>query len=567
MIGKRSAQMPLYDVGNVFDFVLKPGTFHAQLAEAADRLFKDEDFAALYSDKMGRPSVPPSRVALIYLMQAESQVSDEEAVARTGCDLRWASVLHTAAGDEFCAKSTLQLFRAHLDLHPEVKAIFASSIDEAKRAGLLKGQALRVAIDTKPISGRGSVQDTFNLVATGIRQLARALAKIAGQNADAYLCANGLSRYTEPSIKGSADIDWSDEEARSRVLTEIVVDAKRLLSLAGTHDTDAVREAAKLLEQLMLQDIETKKNKDGSEQSTIIDGTAKGRMPSATDPDVRHGRKSSSKRFNGHKADIAVDLESGTIVAFNVLAGDAADASEALELVEQVEHNTDMKVEATNADCAYGGGPTRKQFEEAGRVLLAKVPQECSRNGLYTKSAFIIDLQNDTVTCPAEHTISKYSEDKTGKHFRFGSQCSACPLRSLCTTAKSGRTITVHPQEAVIQEARRYQKTPEGRSELRKRFIVEHRLGRLAQLGIGQARYRGRKKTLLQLMAACTIANLRLAWNHKARTDRNMEQSTPICALSTRLTALYMRYTAHMRDVTQFIRQRAHMLPGSATAA
>jgi hypothetical protein len=262
-----------------------------------------------------------------------------------------------------------------------------------------------------------------------------------------------------------------------------------------------------------------------------------------------------------------VDLESGTIVAFNVLAGDAADASEALELVEQVEHNTDMKVEATNADCAYGGGPTRKQFEEAGRVLLAKVPQECSRNGLYTKSAFIIDLQNDTVTCPAEHTISKYSEDKTGKHFRFGSQCSACPLRSLCTTAKSGRTITVHPQEAVIQEARRYQKTPEGRSELRKRFIVEHRLGRLAQLGIGQARYRGRKKTLLQLMAACTIANLRLAWNHKARTDRNMEQSTPICALSTRLTALYMRYTAHMRDVTQFIRQRAHMLPGSATAA
>lgn len=517
MIGKRNAQMPLYDVGNVFACALKPGSFHAQLAESAPHLFADEDFAAFYSSKMGRPSVPPSDLALICLMQAEAQISDEEAIARTEYDLRWAAVLRTAAGAPFCAKSTLQLFRAHLDLHPEVEAIFASSIEEARRAGLLKGKALRIAIDTKPISGRGSVQDTFNLVATGIRQLARALAKIAGQTSEEYLRANDLCRYTEPSIKGSADIDWSDEQARGRVLTDIVVDAKRLLSLAGAHDTDAVRESAKLLVQLMLQDVETKKNDDGSEETSIIDGTAKGRMPSATDPEMRHGRKSSSKRFNGHKADIAVDQDSGTIVGFDVLSGDAGDASGALELVEQVEHNTDLQVEETIADCAYGGGPTRQEFEDAGRVLLAKVPQECSREGLFPKSAFKIDLENDTVACPSGSTTGRYSIDDTGsKHFRFGLQCGACPLRSLCTTAKSGRTITVHPQEARIQEARRYQQTPEGRAHLRKRVVVEHRLARLAQLGIGQARYKGRKKTRLQLMIACTLANFRLAWNHKA---------------------------------------------------
>ena len=370
---------------------------------------------------------------------------------------------------------------------------------------------------------------------SGSLSKARALAKTAGQDTDAYLRVNGLDRYTEPSVKGSADIDWSDELARSRVLTDIVVDAKRLLSLAGSHATDAVRDAAKLLEQLMLQDVETKKGDDGSEQSNIIEGTANGRMPSATDPDVRHGRKSSSKRFNGHKADIAVDLESGTIVAFNVLPGDAADASGALELVEQVEHNTQMHVEETAADCAYGGGPTRQQFEDADRVLLAKVPAECCRNGLYPKSAFKIDLKNDTVTCPAGHTVSTLFKDETGKHFRFGSQCSQCPLRSLCTKAKSGRTVTVHPQEDAMQQARRYQQTPEGRATLRKRVIVEHRLARLAQLGIGQARYKGRKKTRLQLMMACAIANFRLAWNHRARTQANSGQSMPICALVSRL--------------------------------
>lgn len=32
MIGKRKAQAELFDVGNVFPYVLRPGTFHAQLA-------------------------------------------------------------------------------------------------------------------------------------------------------------------------------------------------------------------------------------------------------------------------------------------------------------------------------------------------------------------------------------------------------------------------------------------------------------------------------------------------------------------------------------------------------
>src|SRR5437867_133761 len=60
-----------------------------------------------------------------------------------------------AAGESVCAKSTFQLFRAHLVLHDGVRTLFEQSIVEARRAGLLKGGALRVALDTKPILGRG----------------------------------------------------------------------------------------------------------------------------------------------------------------------------------------------------------------------------------------------------------------------------------------------------------------------------------------------------------------------------------------------------------------------------
>src|SRR4051794_29311186 len=114
MLGKRKAQRALFDVGNVFPIALDPASFHGQLAVAAERLFRDADFAAFYADGLGRPSAPPSLLALLTLLQHECGCSDAEAVARTAFDLRWAAVLRKAAGEPLCAKSTFQLFRAHL---------------------------------------------------------------------------------------------------------------------------------------------------------------------------------------------------------------------------------------------------------------------------------------------------------------------------------------------------------------------------------------------------------------------------------------------------------------------
>jgi len=189
MLGKRPPQPQLFDVGNVYDLTLPPGSFHAQLAQAAPRLFRDEDFERLYAITRGRPSVPPSLLALTILLQQHAGVSDQEAIERTAYDLRWNAVLGRSAGTPLCAKSTLQLFRAHLILHEQARQIFVTSLDEAKQVGLLQ-KGLRLALDTKPILGRGAVEDTFNLLATGIRQLARALARQNGQRLDDLLRAD-----------------------------------------------------------------------------------------------------------------------------------------------------------------------------------------------------------------------------------------------------------------------------------------------------------------------------------------------------------------------------------------
>jgi hypothetical protein len=268
------------------------------------------------------------------------------------------------------------------------------------------------------------------------------------------------------------------------------------------------------LEKLLLQDIEVGVDENGVTKASIKEGTAPGRTPSATDPEVRHGRMSKSKRLKGHKASVVTDVDSGIIVALDVFSGDSADSSGALKMTEQAEQNTAMRVGETLGDCEYGNGSTRKQFEDAGRTVTAKVPQASNNNALFAKSAFTIDLEARTVTRPGCHMTDRVTEHKDGGNtFNFDDFCATFPLRPRCPTSQFGRQAAVHPQENILTEARQYQKTPDGKAHLRKRIIVENSLARLAHLGIGQALYIGRDKSRFQLAMSSAVANLRRAWN------------------------------------------------------
>jgi predicted outer membrane repeat protein len=65
-------------------------------------------------------------------------------------------------------------------------------------------------------------------------------------------------------------------------------------------------------------------------------------------------------------------------------------------------------------------------------------------------------------------------------------------------------------QEALLQAARAFQRSPAFAAVRHRRQTVEHRLARLVQLGLRQARDVGRAKTLCQLLRAATVANLTL---------------------------------------------------------
>ncbi len=540
MLGERGPQRGLFEADHFYGDFVGRESFYGFLASQRGVLFRDQDFAKLYCLTNGRASVPPSLLATALVLQTYERVSDEEAKQRADYDLRWKVALGIAIDERPFAKSTLQEFRAQLILHEEEGAIFRQSLEQAKRQGYFRGKKkLRLALDTTAILGRGAVKDTYNLLGDGVLRVLRVLAAQAGERVESWAPERGFGRYVaEQSLKGQAAINWDDPKERRRFLGEIVAEADGVLELVRqarsglepeSAEDQALAEAGGLLSRLLAQDIERRE-----EGPDLRQGVARDRVVSVHDPQMRHGRKSKARRFDGHKAQVAVDTESQLITAVAVLPGNAADHEQALAVVEASEAVTGAVVEETITDCAYGDGATRQAFAAAGRPLIAKVPA-LTNQGCFPKTAFTLDLQARSCTCPAGQVSRDVRpRGKGGGVFRFSMEvCAPCPLRAQCVRGRGGRTIQVHPQEGLLQEARRLQASPAFTEYRRLRQVVEHRLARLVQLGIRQARYLGSTKTLFQLYMAAAVANLTLL---AGLTTSNSARSLPSDFLLTLLT-------------------------------
>ncbi len=567
MLGLRSDQRGLFEADHLYLDHVGRDTFYGFLASQRGRLFRDEEFGELYCPDNGRDSVPPSLLAAVLLLQTHDRVSDEEAKARADFDIRWKVALGIAVDDKAFAKSTLQLFRAQLILHEKVRAVFQRSLQFARQTDYVKGHRMKAAMDTSYILGRGAVKDTYNLLADGIIQIVRALAALENKKAEVWAGEHGLEHYFSSSIKGETDIDWDNEKSRKAFLQAIVGDAERVLGLArqaqgqfseGHGKRQSIVKSADLLGQLLLQDIEIKE--DGV---ALKAGVSRDRIVSVHDPEMRHGHKSSSTRFDGHKAAVAVDTDTQLITAVEVLPGNAPDNTRALELIKQSEENTGMEVEETIGDAAYGDGVTRQAFADAERTLIAKVPGRPDK-ACFPKEDFTIDLEAGTCTCPGGQVTRRLSNvttrtDSSGQThrtqgFRFhGATCSKCQLRSACVSAGKGkgRTVTLHPQEALLQQARALQRSEAFAEYKKRRQVSEHRLARLVQLGIRQARYFGRVKTLFQLLLAATVANLTLVATKMGMMGKvNCPAASFLCLFYQHITAVAKAFVIAQRTTT-----------------
>ena len=500
MLGRVAPQGCLLETRVMRRHLVTKGSFYERLADHGHEIVTDDDFAHLYAERQGRPSIPPSVMVRAMLCATHDRTSDAETSRRTRVDADWKAAM--GVDDEFTgiAPRTFSLMRSRMVVHDADAELFKRTIEKAVAAGILKGK-LTAIIDSSPVHGAGAVADTYELVRGFMRQVVRV--------ADERLSEEARST-AEPFCGAKPDIDWQDPAARKTHLADLVAAGMALLVEAAGIDDPAVAEPADLLAQVIDQDIEGDEGGDPQ----IRQGVAPDRVISHSDPEMRHGRKSASRRFDGHKVDVIGDEDSELILGVDVRAGNAGDGEGAVPLLEAVQGIDGVEVQTLLGDMAYSDGDVREAVESAGAELVAKVPP-VTNSGRFPKTDFAVDTGAGTVTCPAGVTTSdaKKAKDHKGRpglEFRFpNATCATCPLRDQCVGGASGRRIFVGRHHDRMAAARAAQSEPATKALLRQRSKIERKIDHLQDLGMRQARYRGRRKTRLQALLAATVANFK----------------------------------------------------------
>jgi transposase len=486
---------------------LPEGSFYRLLAEHGDRIVRDEDFAACYSAGRGRPSIAPSLLARVLLLQHRTGASDEQAMEAVRWDLRWKVALGLPVDHQGWHPTSLTKFRARLLLHGQERVALEATLRLASELGLLEGRPEQV-IDSTPMLGAAATQDTVRLVRAGVRKLLDAVAVVDG--AAAGRLDDGLHfDYAKPQEK--PDCRWRERAERERMLTRVAEDAERALRAVeqcqGLLETDSVAAAHQLLRELVGQDFDV--DEDGVPR--LHRGTRADRVLSVVDPEMRHGRKSQSQRFDGYKLSAAAtDTADPLIMAVEVAPANEPDGVAAAALVDA--QPPARRPARVLGDTAYGLGPVRAALAERGVDVLAPVPPGNTRPGRLAKHAFDIDLDTGVVRCPAGQVAPIRCQPSGQREASFSrGQCAPCPLSDRCVSQARGvRTIRLVEDEALIQAARRALDDRATAERLRRRRPrIERLLGLLTRrYGARQSRYLGRRKAALQAAWAAAVVNL-----------------------------------------------------------
>lgn len=490
------------------------GFLRAHRHELFDDAFEAELEAMYRVSGAGKEPVPPALLAMATLLQAYHGMSDAEAVEMTVVDLRWQLVLdHLGASDPAFSQDALSDFRARLIRHDMDRRLLERTVALAQSTKAFDAKklpkTLRVAIDSMPLEGAGRVEDTINLLAHAARKVIRAAAGVLDRKAEDVARAAGAPMLAESSIKKALDLEWSDAQQKAGAVMTIVEQLDALETWVAKHLPEQAKhpplsDLLATLRQLRDQDLEPDPSGGGAR---IRDGVAPDRRVSVEDGEMRHGRKSKSKRFNGYKRHVAADLDTDLILACAVTPANRPEEEAAPLLRDDIARLPDRsEIGSLHIDRGYIGSQLVKDVLARRGEVLCK--PWVARNGkLFSKSDFVINMRSRTIQCPAGEV----------EHFEPGSvvefdpeACARCPQRARCTMASpsSGRTVSIAEDEQLQHRLRKLTAAPKGRERLRERVAVEHRLAHLGRKQGRRARYLGVRKNLFDVRRAAAIVNL-----------------------------------------------------------
>jgi hypothetical protein len=499
------------------------GKLYAFLRRYRDQLFDDSfqaELELMYRDTgAGKDPIPPAFMAMVLLLQSYAGASDASAVELSLLDLRWQMVLDCLGATEpVFSQGALCDFRERLiaaELDRRLLERTHELAHETKAFDPKKlPKTLRVAMDSSPLEGAGKVEDTINLLGHAGRNLVACAATLLGWTQERVCREAEVPLLLESSIKKALDLDWSDPGQKATAIPTLVEQLTRLerwlaVRLPEQMTRPPLAGHVTTLRQIIAQDLEP--DPDGNGGVRIRQGVAEDRRVSLEDKEMRHGRKTKSKRFNGYKRHLAVDLDTLLVLAVVILPANRPEQDAAPGLVADITAQG-LTIDELYIDRGYINAPIVDEIlARRGKIVCR--PWLVPNGKLFTKSAFTINIRNRTITCPA----GEQQHFTLGTTVEFPAQsCQACSLRAKCTTAgpERGRTVAIADNELLQHRLRKRAATAAGRQELRERVPIEHRQSHTCRRQGRRARYLGTRKNEFDLRRASAISNLEVIQRH-----------------------------------------------------
>ena len=536
MQGISRADRDLWDAGEVTGHLVAPGSVFGFLAEHRRELFPDSFTADLFPSRTGRPSLPADLVGSVLVLKELFDLSDTQTADALKFDLRWKVACGRSLLQLSFDPSTLVYWRKRIAASGRPDRVFDAVAEVITQTGILAGRRKR-CVDSTVFDDAVATQDTVTQLVAAIRKVARVV-----PGASAVIAAACTLDYGTP---GKPPIDWDDPAAKQALVSDLVNDALAVLEALtgpGAPERDAAAaDALGLLALVAGQDVEPAAESDGPDgRWRIARRVAPDRVISTVDREARHTRKSKSKRRDGFRGHAAAEPETGLITDCEMTMAAGAGSSDAENGVkmacrdrfggtaagpgddtaagaepgtgpgEEPEQGEELEV---YGDSAYGSGEARAAYRDAGHDTVIKPkPLRPAVLGGFTLGDFAISEDQGTVTCPAGVTRPM----SPARTVTFGAACAGCPLRERCTTARDGRSMTIHPHEGLLRAARAQSRTAEFKRAYPTRSMIERVIswtatqnGRRVKL-----RYIGTARNDAWLHNRCAASNLRTLLRH-----------------------------------------------------
>ena len=524
----------LLDAEAVAGDLVPAGSVFAFLAEHRAELFPESFTADLFPSRTGRPSLPADLVGSVLVLKELYDLSDPQTADALKFDIRWKVACGRSLTQVSFDPSTLVYWRRRIAASDRPDRVFDAVAEVIAQTGILRGRRKR-CVDSTVFDDAVATQDTVTQLAAAMRKVARVVPGSAP--VIAAVCKLDYSRPGKPAI------DWDDPQAKEALVSDLVNDALAVLdALAGPGAPQRDAAAADALGLLALvagQDVEPAEDSDGTDgRWRIARKVAPDRVISTVDTQARHTRKSKSKRRDGFRGHVAAEPETGLITdcEMTMAAGPGStDAGNGVTMAARdrfcgtadgpgpgtgPEAGAEVPQGAepqerpqaggleVYGDSAYGSGEARAAYRDAGHDTVIKPgPLRPAVPGGFTLDDFTIDERAGTVTCPAGLT-RPMSQQRT---VTFGAACAGCPLRPRCTTAKGGRSLTIHPHEDLLRAARAQARTDEFKKAYPTRSAIERIIAWTATCNGHRIRlrYLGAARNDAWLHTRCAAINLR----------------------------------------------------------